>query len=84
MYIIRSSLLIKYSAFTVFLSSVRALIVLVSSITISISYAGFREIIDIIMINNNVSGPKIYPLGMPVFIGKLSHCILLVLETAYG
>ena len=74
MFIICSSLLIKYSTFTVFVSSVKALIVLVSSSTINISYAGFRTIIDIIIVNNNVSGRKIYPWGTPLFIGKVSHC----------
>ena len=56
MFIICSSLLIKYSTFTVFVSSVKALIVLVSS-------SVFRKIIDIIIVNNNVSGPKIDPWG---------------------
>ena len=32
------------------------------------------EIIDIIIVNNNVSGPKIDPWGMPLFIGKVCHC----------
>ena len=32
------------------------------------------EIIDIIIVNNNVNGPKIYPWGTPVFIGKVCHC----------
>ena len=57
-----------------FVSSVKTLIVLVSSIIISISYAGFRKIIDIIIVNNNVSGPKIYPWGTTRFIGKVYHC----------
>ena len=69
-----SPLLIKYSTFTVFVSSVKAVIVLVSSSRISISYAGFRKIIDIIIVNNNVSGPKIDLWGMPLFIGKVCHC----------
>ena len=57
MFIICSSLFIKYSSiFTVFLSSVKALIEHVSSI-ISIIYAGFWKIIDIIIVNNNVNGP---------------------------
>ena len=73
MFIICSSLLIKYSTFTVFLSSVKALIVLVSSSIINISYAGFRKIIDIIIVNNIVSGPKIDPCGTPLFIGKVCH-----------
>ena len=66
-----------------FVSSVKTLIVLVSSIIISISYADFRKIIDIIIVNNNVSGPKIDPWGTPLFIGKLKttyrcvNCILL-------
>ena len=74
MFIIYSSLLIKYSTFSVFVSSVKALIVLVSLIIISISYAGFQKIIDIIIVNNNVNGPIIYSWGMPVFIGTVSHC----------
>ena len=74
MFIICSSLLIKYSTFTVFLSSMKALIVLVSSSIINRSYAGFRKIIDIIIVNNIVSGPKTYPCGTPVFIGKVYHC----------
>ena len=57
-----------------FVSSVKTLIVLVSSIIISISYAGFLKIIDIIIVNNNVSSPKIDPWGTPRFIGKLYHC----------
>ena len=64
MFIICSSLLIKYSTFTVFVSSVKVLIVLVSSIIISISYAGFRKIFYIIIVNNNVRGPKIDPWGL--------------------
>ena len=68
------SLLLKYSTFTVFVSSVKTLIVLVSSIIISISYAGFRKIIDIFIVNNNVSDPKIDPWGTPLFIGKVYHC----------
>ena len=64
MVIIRSSLLIKYSPFTVFVSSVKALIVLVSSSVISISYAGFRKITDTIILNNNVNGPKLEPVFM--------------------
>ena len=79
MFIICSSLLIKYSAFTVFPPSVKALIVLVSSSIINISYAGFQKIIDIIIVNNIVSGPKIDPCGTPVFIGKAP---LLILQTA--
>ena len=75
MFIICSSLLIKYSTFSVFVSSVKALNVLVLSIIISISYAGFWKIIDIIIVNNNVNGPKIYPWSMPFFIGEVSHCI---------
>ena len=57
------SLLIKYSTFTLFVSSMKALIVLVSSIFTSISYVGFRKIIDIIIVNNNVNGHKIDPWG---------------------
>ena len=57
------SLLLKYSTFTVFVSSVKTLIVLVSSIIISISYSGFRKIIDIFIVNINVSDPKIDPWG---------------------
>ena len=57
------SLLIKYSTFTVFLSSMKALIELVSSSIISISDAGFRKIIEIIILNNNVNGPNIDPWG---------------------
>ena len=56
------------------MSSVKALIVLVSSIIIRISYGGFRKIIDIIIVNNNVNNPKMYSWVMPVFIGKVSHC----------
>ena len=63
LYSVCSSLLIKYSTFTVFVSSVKALIVLVSSSIISLSYAGFRKIIDRIIVNNYVSGLKIYPWG---------------------
>ena len=74
MFIICSSLLIKYSTFTVFVSSMKALIVLVSSIIINISYAVFWKIIDIIIVNNNVSGPNIDPWGTPLFIGKVYHC----------
>ena len=68
-----SSLLIEYSTFTVFLSSVKALIVLVSSSIINISYAGFWKIIDIIIVNNIVSGPKIDSCSTPLFIGKVYH-----------
>ena len=57
--ILFSSLLIKYSIFTVFVSYVKALIILVPSSVISISHAGFRKIIDIIIINSNGNGPKI-------------------------
>ena len=32
------------------------------------------EIIDIIVVNNNVGGPKIDPWGTPLFIGKVCHC----------
>ena len=32
------------------------------------------EIIDIIIVNNNISGPKIDHLGTPHFIGKVYHC----------
>ena len=32
------------------------------------------EIIDIIIVNNNVSGPKIDSWGTPHFIGKVYHC----------
>ena len=74
MFIKWSSLLIKQSTFAVFVSSVKALTVLVSSFIISISYTGFQKFIDIIMVNNNVSSPKIDPWGMPVSIGKVSHC----------
>ena len=56
------------------MSSVKGLIVLVSSIIISIGYAGFRKIIDIIIVNKSVNGPDIYYYGTPVFIGKVSHC----------
>ena len=72
MFIICSSLLIKYSTFTVFVSSVKALIVLVSSSIINISYAGFRKISEIIIVN--VSGPKIDPWRTPLFIGKVYQC----------
>ena len=51
-----------------------SLIVFVSSSIINISYAGFRKIIDIIIVNNSVSGLKIDPWG-PLFIGKLYQCI---------
>ena len=57
-----------------FVSSVKTLFVFVSTIIISISCAGFRKIIDIIIVNNNVSGPKIDPWGTPRFIGKVYHC----------
>ena len=57
-----------------FVSSVKTLIVLVSSIIISISYAGFWKIIDIFIVNKNFSDPNIYPWGMPLFIGKVYHC----------
>ena len=86
MFIICSSLLINYSTFTVFLSSVKALIELVSSSIISIIYAGFRKIIDIIIVNINVNGPQIYSWETSVFIGKvfnftsssLTDCLRLV------
>ena len=65
------SLLIKYSTFTVFVSSVKALIVLVSSSVISLIYAGFRKIIDIIIVNNNVNGPQIKFWETPICIGCL-------------
>ena len=65
------SLIIKYSTVAVFLSSVKALIKLVSSSIISIIYAGFRKIIDIIIVNNNVNGHQMYSWEMPVFIGKV-------------
>ena len=72
MFIICSSLLIKYSTFTVFMSSVKkALIELVSLSIISIIYVIFRKIIDIIMVNNNVNGSQIYSWETPVFIGKV-------------
>ena len=75
MFIICSSLLIKYSTFTVFVSSVKALIIFISSSIINISYAGCRKIIDIIIVNNSVSGPKIYPCGTTtLFKGKVYHC----------
>ena len=54
-----------------FLSSVKAFIVLVSSSIINISYAGSRKIIDIIIVNNIVSGPNI---DSHLFIGKVCHC----------
>ena len=73
MFIICSSLLIKYSTFTVFLSSVKALVELASSSIISIIDAGFRKIIDIIIVNNNVNDPQIYSWERPVFIGKVSN-----------
>ena len=44
-----------------FVSSVKALIVLVSSSIISITYAGFLNITDIIIVYNDVNGPKIDP-----------------------
>ena len=66
MFIMCSSLLINYSTFTVFLSSMKALIELVSSAIISIIYAVFRKIIDIILVNNNVNGPQIYSWETPV------------------
>ena len=75
MYIICSSLLIKYSTFTVFVLSVKVLIVLVSSSIISTTYAVFQKIIYIIIINNNVNGPNIYSWGTYMFIGKESYCI---------
>ena len=85
MFIICSSLLINYSTFTLFLSSVNAFIELISSTIISIMYAGFRKIIDIIIVNSNVNGPQIYSWETPVFIGKVSNISpLLVLQTAYG
>jgi len=55
-------------------SYVKALVVLVSSSIICFSYAGFQKIIDINIVNNNVSGPKIYSWGMPLFIGNVYHC----------
>ena len=57
-----------------FVSSVKTLLVFVSSIIISITYAGFRKIIDIIIVNNNVTGPNVDPWGTPHFIGKVDHC----------
>ena len=74
MFIICSSLLIKYSTFTVFVLSVKALIVLVSSSVISTTDAVFWKIIDIIVVNNNVNGPNIYSWWTHIFIGKVSHC----------
>ena len=74
MFIICSFLLIKYSTFTVFVSSVKVVIVLVQSSIINISYAGFQNIIDILIINNIVSGPKSDPCGTPLFIGNVYHC----------
>ena len=38
------------------------------------SSADFRKIIDIIIVNNNVSDPKIDPRGTPLFIGNEYHC----------
>ena len=74
MFIICSFLLIKYSTFTVFVLSVKALIVLVSSSIIS-TYAGFRKIFDIIIVNNNVNGPNIYSWGTHSCIGKHYNAI---------
>ena len=73
MFIIYSSLLINYAIFTVFLSSVKALIEHVSSSIIIIIYAEFRKIIDIIIVNNKVNGPQIYSWETPVFIGKVAN-----------
>ena len=85
MFIICSSLLIKYSTFTVFVSSVKALIIFASSSIINISYTGFRrKIIDIIIVNNSVSGPKIDPCGTPLFISKYIVAHLLVLQITYS
>ena len=56
-----------------FLLSVKALIEQVSSSIISIIYAGFRKIIDIIIVNSNVNGPQIYSWVSPVFISKVSN-----------
>ena len=68
-----SSLLIKYSTFTVFMSSVKkALIEHVSVSIISIIDVGFRKIIAIIIVSNNVNGLQIYSWETPVFIGKMS------------
>ena len=53
-----------------FVSYVKVLIVLVSSSIINISYAGFRKIIDIVIVNNSGNGPKIDPLLK----GKVHHC----------
>ena len=53
------------------LSSVKVLIELVSLTIISIIYAGFRKIIDIIIVNNNVNGSQIYSWETRVFIGKV-------------
>ena len=80
-----SSLLIKYSTFTVFVSYVKALIsVPVSSSIVSISYAGFRKIIDIIIVNNNDNGPNIYYWGRLFLQVKYLIVPRLVLQTAYG
>ena len=57
-----------------FVSYVKALIVLVSPSITSLSYAGFQKIIDIIIVDNNVSGPKLYSWGTNLFIGKVYHC----------
>ena len=58
-----------------FVSSVKALTVLVSSSVNSIIYAGFRKIINIIIVNNNVNGPQIYSWETLVCIGKVSNFI---------
>jgi len=43
------------------MTSMKDLILLVSTSIISISYAGFRKIIDLILIKSNRNGPKMYP-----------------------
>ena len=45
----------------------------VSSSIISIIYARFRKIVDIIIVNNYVNGPQIYSWETPVFIGEVSN-----------
>ena len=38
------------------------------------SWTSLLEIINIIIVNNNISGPKIDHWGTPRFIGKVYHC----------
>ena len=58
------------------MSSRKDVIVLVSSSIISISYAGFRKIVDIIIIKNSRNEPNLYPWVTPILMGKVYHCTI--------